>query len=77
MKEANIFHNSKKLSKKWYTGGLGVEPVDNAIRDAFQYGYLHHIVRLMVICNFMNLNGIHPQEYIDGLWNFQSIVMIG
>ena len=62
MKEANIFHNSKKLSKKWYTGSLGVEPVDNAIRDAFQYGYLHHIVRLMVICNFMNLNGIHPHE---------------
>lgn len=58
----NYFGNKKKLSSKWYTGDLGIEPVDDYINIAFDTGYLHHIVRLMLIGNFMNLSGIKPSE---------------
>ena len=56
------FDNTKNLTKDWYTGTLGIEPVDNAIKRAFDTAYLHHIERLMVLGNFMNLSGIKPIE---------------
>jgi deoxyribodipyrimidine photolyase-related protein len=58
----NYFGHKGKLNKKWYTGDLGVEPVDDAIKMAFKNGYLHHIYRLMVVGNYMNLTGISPKE---------------
>ena len=58
----NYFNNTGKLTKKWYDGTLNILPVDNCIKRAFSTGYLHHIERLMVIGNFMNLSGINPLE---------------
>ena len=58
----NYFGNKNKLSKKWWTGELGIEPVDDCIKKAFDTGYLHHIERLMIIGNFMNLSEISPTE---------------
>lgn len=58
----NYLGNTCKMTKKWYTGDLGIEPVDNCIVKGFKYGYLHHIERLMVIGNFMTISGIHPKE---------------
>lgn len=60
--KGNVFQNKNKLSSKWYTGELGVEPVDDTIKMAFEYGYLHHILRLMVMSNFMNLCEIDPND---------------
>lgn len=60
--DKNYFGNKKKLTKDWYDGTLGIEPVDMSIQSAFDNGYLHHIERLMVVGNFMNLSGIHPKE---------------
>lgn len=62
MTTPNIFKNKNKLSKSLYQGTTGIPPVDNAIKDAFQNGYLHHIQRLMVISNFFNLLNISPDE---------------
>ena len=62
LSDNNYFENNKKLSVKWYKGTLGIPPVDNAIQRAFDIGYLHHIERLMVIGNFMNLSEIAPKE---------------
>jgi deoxyribodipyrimidine photolyase-related protein len=59
---SNYFGNKKKLTKSWYKGTLGIEPVDDLIKSGFNTGYIHHIGRLMVIGNFMNLSGIHPKE---------------
>ncbi len=56
------FNNSKKLTKEWYTGELNIPPVDDLIKSGFDTGYIHHIGRLMVIGNFMNLYGISPKE---------------
>ena len=62
--------NKNKLNKNWYYGTTGIEPVDFAINTAFKYGYLHHIMRLMVMGNFMNLCGIHPDEVYKWMMEF-------
>jgi deoxyribodipyrimidine photolyase-related protein len=56
------FNNNEKLTNKWYTGNTGIPPVDRAIQHGFDTGYLHHISRLMIIGNFMNISGILPKE---------------
>ena len=70
IKNSNYFGNSKKLSSKWYSAKTKIKPVDDAIKFAFEYGYLHHIVRLMVICNFMNLCGIKTHECFQWFMEF-------
>ena len=58
----NFFDNKDKLTLAWYNGTTGIDPVDDCIKRAFVTGYLHHIERLMVIGNYMNLSGIAPKE---------------
>ena len=58
----DYFNNNKNLTNKWYSGKLECEPVDYCIKKAFDTAYLHHIERLMVIGNYMNLFGIKPKE---------------
>lgn len=58
----NYFGHRKKLKKEWYEGTTGIKPVDDAIKLAFDTGYLHHIIRLMIIGNWMNLTEISPKE---------------
>lgn len=61
-KGLNYFGYHNKLDKKWYNGTLNIEPVDNCIKNGFSSGYLHHIERLMIMGNFMNLSEINPNE---------------
>ena len=68
--DSNYFGNSKKLSKDWYEGTLGIPPVDDAIKTAFDLGYLHHINRLMVVGNYMNLSEIEPMEGLKWFMEF-------
>ena len=58
----NYFGNKKKLTKAWYDATTGIEPIDDCIKKGFDTAYLHHIERLMVVGNFMNLYGLHPDE---------------
>jgi deoxyribodipyrimidine photolyase-related protein len=58
----NYFNNTNKLTANWYNGTTGILPVDDAIIKGFDSGYLHHIIRLMVVGNYMNLSGISPLE---------------
>lgn len=58
----NYFGNKKKLTEKWYNGTTKIKPLDDSIKSAFNNGYLHHIERLMIVGNFMNLSGISPKE---------------
>ena len=59
---SNYFGFTKKLGKEWYNGTTGIEPVDDAIKSGFKNAYLHHINRLMVMGNYMNLCNISPKE---------------
>lgn len=70
MTEANIFNNTNKISKKWYDGTTGILPVDEAIKNAFKYGYLHHISRLMIMCNIFNLCNINPHDVYKWFMEF-------
>mgnify|MGYP001408526308 CR=1 FL=1 len=58
------FNYNNNLNKSWYDGTTGNEIVDDTIIKAFDTGYLHHIERLMVMGNYMNLREITP---VDGL----------
>ena len=58
----NYFGNKKKLTKDWYEGTLGIEPIDDLIKAGFDTAYMHHIGRLMFVGNFMNLSSISPKE---------------
>ena len=77
----NYFKNNRKLSKDWYEGTTGIELVDNSIKTAFDLGYLHHIIRLMVMSNIMNLSRIEPDEAYKWFMEFSidsyDWVMIG
>ena len=62
MKKSNFWGHKLKLKKSWYDGSTGIEPLDHAINEVNQFGYAHHIIRLMLISNIMNLSGIDPRE---------------
>ena len=58
----NFWGHKRKLTDSWYEGNTGIEPLDDCIKGAIRYGYNHHIPRLMIISNIMNLCEVHPQE---------------
>jgi deoxyribodipyrimidine photolyase-related protein len=66
----NHFNNNKKLTKMWYNSTTNIEPVDMCIEKAFKYGYLHHIERLMIMANIMNISNIHPKEMYKWFMEF-------
>lgn len=61
-RSSNFFHHTKKLPSSFYNGTTGIEPVDNVIKKVLKNAYCHHIERLMVLANFMNLSGYDPNE---------------
>jgi deoxyribodipyrimidine photolyase-related protein len=61
-KSSNFWKHNRKLTEDWYKGTTGITPLDDAIKDCLKYGYTHHIPRLMIICNIMNLSKIDPNE---------------
>lgn len=68
--KSNFFKNKRHLDGRWYDGTTGIEPVDICIKQAFSFGYLHHINRLMVMCNFMNLCQIDPDDVYKWFMEF-------
>ena len=62
MVKSNYWNHKNKLTAAWYDGSTGIEPLDEAIKGAQKYGYTHHINRLMILSNIMNLCNIDPNE---------------
>lgn len=69
----NSFGNDKRLGKDWYSGTTGLVVIDKEIEKAIEYGYAHHIIRLMVFLNFMIINEIRPDDIYK--W-FMEVVSI-
>ncbi len=46
----------------------GLACLDHVIRDVWNYGYSHHITRLMVLANFAALLDVNPRELTDWFW---------
>ena len=62
MQSRNIWNGDRKLTDDWYQGTTGIAPLDHVIHKTLDLGWAHHIERLMVAANLMNLSGIEPQE---------------
>jgi deoxyribodipyrimidine photolyase-related protein len=60
--QGNAWHADRKLTPAWYTASTGLLPLDHVIAKVGRLGYAHHIERLMVVANLMNLAGVHPRE---------------
>ena len=60
METKNFFKQNRKMKKSWYDGTTGLPPLDYAIKNAVNYGWSHHIERLMILSNIMNLCEIKP-----------------
>lgn len=60
----NIFHSNVNLPQSWFDVKVkeitGLKIIDQKIIQAIEYGYLHHIERLMLVGNFMLIAQIKP-----------------
>ena len=74
LNEKNFLNNQNKLTPHWYPNGpkFGIDFVDDQVELAWNTGFLHHILRLMVIGNFMNLMSIHPKEMYKWFMEFST-----
>jgi deoxyribodipyrimidine photolyase-related protein len=70
LKYGNFMKSNNKLTNDWYDGTTGWSPIDITIKKAFNYGYLHHIERLMIMGNIMNLMKFHPDEVYKWFMEF-------
>ena len=69
MANKNFFNHKKKMKISWYNGTTGLEPLDHSIKNALKYGWSHHIERLMILANIMNLVRLIRKRFINGCGN--------
>ncbi len=62
VEQFNFWGHTNKLNKLWDEGQTGILPLDESVHELSQYAWTHHINRLMVLANIMNLTGIKPNE---------------
>lgn len=62
---ANFFNHKRKFARCWWSGNTGIEIIDDTIKKTIQYGYAHHIERLMILGNIMLLLEVEPKEVHD------------
>ena len=65
MRSNNARNQRRRLTHHWHDGTTGLPPLDDAIDHQLRLGWTHHINRLMVIANLMNLCEIDPSEVYD------------
>ncbi len=53
---------TRRMKGCWYDGTTGLPPLDTAIQRARDFGYCHHIERLMILGSVMTMVEIHPDE---------------
>jgi len=59
-KRSNFWGHQRTPGAGWYEGTTGVAPLDHAIQSAWDFGWDHHISRLMIVGNLMTLAEIAP-----------------
>ena len=60
LETGNFFKHNRKMKPTWYQANTGLPPLDYAIKNANDHGWSHHIERLMILSNIMNLCEIKP-----------------
>tara|TARA_B100000029_G_scaffold510672_1_gene602721 strand:- start:1726 stop:3216 length:1491 start_codon:yes stop_codon:yes gene_type:complete len=72
LEKNNFFNHKRTLTKSWYEGKTGLIPLDHSIKNAEKFGWTHHIERLMILANIMNLCEIKPEEVYN--WFMEMFV---
>jgi deoxyribodipyrimidine photolyase-related protein len=63
LKKSNFFSHKNKLNfKTMWEGKTEIKPIDDIIYKIREYGYAHHIERLMYLGNYMLLCMIRPDD---------------
>ena len=66
LKKLNFFKHKNKLNKKiMWDAQTDILPIDNIIKKIVNYGYAHHIERLMYLGNYLFLCMINPQDVYE------------
>ncbi|MEA9977298.1 cryptochrome/photolyase family protein [Pseudomonas sp. 10B1] len=61
----NTFGNSRVLPEFYWTGSTNMRCMSQVIGQTMEFGYAHHIQRLMITGNFALLAGILPKAICD------------
>lgn len=67
LENSNHFNHRRKLNRYWFNkvqkdNGSQIPVINDLINKTFDYGYLHHIERLMYIGNYMLITQINPKD---------------
>lgn len=62
IRTSNYFESKRDMPKAMWTAKTGIEPIDYHIQVLAKYAYTHHIPRLMLFGNYLNLCHIQPEE---------------
>jgi deoxyribodipyrimidine photolyase-related protein len=65
MRQDNFLKADQPLPKWFWTGNTQMACMKDSIGQTLQYGYAHHIQRLMVLGNFALMAGVVPQQVED------------
>ena len=68
--EGNDWDAQRPLPQFFWDGETEMNCLHHAISRAIYTGYNHHIERLMLLCNFCLLAGIHPQAVNEWFLSF-------
>ena len=58
----NYWKHNNPLPKSFYSGKTEIKPIDSTILKILETGYAHHIERLMIFANLMNLLKLDADE---------------
>lgn len=68
-REVNYFGHTRPLPRAyWEPERTDLRCVSDSVRMVRDTAYAHHIHRLMVLCNFANLTGVHPLRLSEWFW---------
>jgi len=62
MENSNFWNHERTLGTNFLNAETNIPPIDDCLKKAQQYGYNHHIERLMLLGNFLNLCEVNPKE---------------
>lgn len=62
MRTKNFWNHKRPLPRSFWDASVSIDPVDDAIGKALDFGYTHHIERLMVLGNIMLLLQTKPDD---------------
>lgn len=61
-RNTNFWQFNKAIPPSFYQATTGIEPIDKTLKKLIHTGYNHHIERLMILGNFMQLCEFEPDK---------------